>query len=162
MNKKNEGFGVKIQEIKEISFSSKVTDDLIENFDDENVEIKLGFSVRGDFEKNILFIGVIVHFYSNQSTKHKEFLKLETSTSFSALNFTDDDIKFIDGNKEIFINDELMYVFLSTAIGATRGMLAYKIASLPINICLPIIDMDQLIPKNKKKPSKQTQKKAKK
>lgn len=160
MKKQTEGFGIKIQEIKEISFSNKITDDLVEKFDDEKVEIKLGFAVRGDFKKNTIIIGIIVHFNSLESVKPKEFLMLETSTSFRIQNFTDDDIRFIDGNKEIFINDELMYVFLSAAIGATRGMLAYKIASLPINICLPLFDMDELIPKNKT--TKKAKKKAKK
>lgn len=150
MKKETENIGIKIQEIKEISFSNKVTDDLIENFNDDKVDIKLGFSVKGEFEKNSISIGIIVHFISNLiDNKSKEFLKLETSTSFRIQNFTDDDIKFKDGNKEIFINDKLMYVFLNTAIGSTRGMLAYKIASLPINICLPLFDMNQLIPKKK-------------
>lgn len=158
MNKQEEGLGIKIQEIKEISFSNKVNEELVENFDDEKIEIKLGFAVRGDFEKNIIIIGIIVHFNSLEKVKSKEFLKLETSTAFNVRNFSDDDIRFIDGNKEIFINDELMNVFLNTAIGATRGMLAYKIASLPINICLPLFDMDHLIPK--KKSSKKSKKKA--
>lgn len=152
MEGETKNIGIKIQEIKEVSFSNKVTDDLIENFDDEKVDIKLGYSVRGELEKKVISIGVIVHFLSNSANnKSKEFLKLETSTSFRIQNFTDEDIKFIDGNKEIFINDELMSVFLSTAIGATRGMFAYKIASLPINICLPLFDMEELTPKNKPK-----------
>jgi hypothetical protein len=152
MDEEIKDIGIKIQEIKEVSFSNKVTDDLIENFDDEKVDIKLGYSVKGEFEKNGISIGVVIHFLSNSiDNKSKEFLKLETNTSFRIQNFTDDDIKFIDGNKEIFINDELMHVFLNTAIGATRGMFAYKIASLPINICLPLFDMDQLIPKNESK-----------
>jgi hypothetical protein len=160
MEKDTKDIGIKIQEIKEVSFSNKVTNDLVENFDDDKVDIKLGYSVRGEFEKNGIFIGIVVHFLSNSSdNKSKEFLKLETNTSFRIQNFTDDDIKFIDGNEEIFINDELMHVFLSTAIGATRGMFAYKIASLPINICIPLFDLDQLIPK--KKPIKKSKKKVK-
>lgn len=152
MEKEIKDIGIKIQEIKEVSYSNKVTDSLIENFDEEKVDVKLGYSVKGEFEKGDISIGVIVHFLSSSAdNKSKEFLKLETNTSFRIQNFTDEDIKFIDGNKEIFINDELMYIFLNTAIGATRGMFAYKIASLPINICLPLFDMEQLIPKNKPK-----------
>ncbi len=149
MNKHKEGLGIKIQEIKEISFSNKINEELVENFDDEEVEIKLSYAVRGDFQKSAIIISVIVHFNSLDKIKSKEFLKLETSTIFNVRNFSDDDIRFIDDKKEVFINDELMEVFLNTAIGATRGMLAYKIASLPINICLPLFDMDELIPKNK-------------
>lgn len=149
MGKQIEGLGIKIYEIKEISFANKINEDLIEKFDDDKVEIKLGYAVRGDFEKSAITIGVIVHFYSTESGKPKDFLKLETTTTFHLQNITDDDIKFIDGNQEIFINDNLMQVFLNTAIGATRGMLAYKMASLPINICLPLFNLDNLIPKNK-------------
>lgn len=158
MEHATEDIGIQIQEIKEISFSNKLTDELVEKFDEEKVDVKLGYAVRGDYKKSIISIGVIIHFISHLvEKKTKEFLKLETSTSFRIQNFTDEDIKFIDGDNEIFINDELMYVFLNTAIGATRGMLAYKIASLPINIYLPLFDMDQLIPKNKTdKKSKKT------
>lgn len=152
MDKESRDIGIKIQEIKEVSFFNKVNDELVNNFDDDKVDVKLGYAVKGEFEKSIISIGIVVHFISNSIVnKPIEFLKLETNTSFKIKNFTDDDVKFIDGNKEIFINDELMYVFLNTAIGATRGMFAYKIASLPINICLPLFDMDQLIPKNKSK-----------
>lgn len=152
MDKESRDIGIKIQEIKEVSFFNKVNDELVKNFDDEKVDVKLGYAVKGEFEKSIVSIGIVVHFISNSTVKKPlEFLKLETNTSFKIQNFTDDDVKFIDGNNEIFINDELMYVFLNTAIGATRGMFAYKIASLPINICLPLFDMDQLIPKNKSK-----------
>lgn len=161
MSKQKEGLGIKIHEIKEISFANKINEDLIERFDDEKVEIKLGYAVRGDSEKNFITVGVIVHFYStDSSSKTKEFLKLETTTAFHLQNFTDDDIKFKDGNKEIFINDNLMQVFLNTAIGSTRGMLAYKMASLPINICLPLFDMDNLIPKNKPTKKVKTKKEA--
>lgn len=160
MNKQEEDLSIKIQEIKEISFSNKVNEDLVENFNDDKVEIKLGYAVRGNFEKNTIIIGIIVHFNSLVKEKPKEFLKLETTTTFNISNFKDDDIRFIDDNKEIFINDELIYVFLNTAIGATRGMLAYKIASLPINICLPLFNIDDLIPKDKS--NKKSNKKAKK
>jgi|SRR5690606_197323 len=160
MDEQIEGLSIKIHEIKEISFSNKLNDEFVENFDDEKVEIKLGYAVRGDSEKNAITIGIIVHFNSLESIKPKEFLKLETTTTFYLKDFSDDDIKFINDNKEIFINDGLMYVFLNTAIGATRGMLAYKIASLPINICLPLFDMDKLIPKNKS--AKKSKKKAEK
>lgn len=140
--------GIKIQEIKEISYSNKVTDDLVENFDKNKINIKLEYSVRGEFEKSGISVGIVVSFLSDSTnSKSKEFLKLETSTSFRVQNFTDEDIQFIDGNKEVSINDELIHLFLNTAIGATRGMFAYKIASLPINICLPLFDIDQLISK---------------
>lgn len=148
MKKDNKDIGIKIQEIQEISYSNKVTDDLVENFDENKINIKLGYSVRGEFEKSGISVGIVVSFLSDSTNnKSKEFLKLETKTSFRIQNFTDDDIKFNDGNKEIFINDELMHIFLNTAIGATRGMFSYKIASLPINICLPLFDIDQLISK---------------
>lgn len=154
--------GIKIQEIKELSFSNKLFDGLAENFDEENVDIKLGYAVRGESDKKNISIYIIIHFIykTEKSSKLKEFLKLETNTTFKVQDYTDDDIKFINDDNEIFINDELMYVFLNTAIGATRGMLAYKMASLPINLVLPLFDMDQLIPS--KKPENNIKKKSKK
>lgn len=144
--KEEESIGIKIHEIKELSFSNKLIDEIIEDFKNERVKLNLGFGVKTDFEKNTISINIVTDFFynSNDKSNSKEFLSLETSTKFKVKNYNEDDIKLINED-EVFIDDDLMYVFLSTAIGATRGMLAYKTASLPINVVLPLFDMDNLI-----------------
>ncbi len=143
---KEKGISIKINEIKELSFSNKLFDELIENFDSEKVKIKLGFGVVGNPKKNRISIKVMINFlYVLKKNKNpKSFLELESITEFKIHDFTDEDIEFIS-DEETFIDDDLMYVFLNTAIGATRGMLAYKIASLPINLVLPLFSIDQII-----------------
>lgn len=155
MTEEKKNIGLRILEIKELSYSNKLSDDLINNFNEEKADIKLGFGVSGNEEQNTISISIIVHFKYPiaEKTKFKEFLKLETETTFKIFNYTENDIRFEDDNNQIFINDNIMSVFLSTSIGATRGMLAYKIASLPVNLVLPLFDMSQILPptKNKKK-----------
>lgn len=152
MKDENRNIGIKIQEIKELSFSNKIGDELIENFDDEKVGAKLGIAVRGDSEKHTISVSILLRYQYRLEDKTKEFLKLETDTTFGILNFGDEDIKYNSQKNEVFINDGLMMTFLNTAIGATRGMLAYKMASLPINLVLPLFDMKQLMnPKQKSK-----------
>lgn len=139
--------GIKIQEIKELSFSNKLPDELIQNFKEENIDLQLGFAVKGNSKKQTVTISIIIsyRFHNGNDKKSKEFLKLETETTFKVVDFDEDDIKYNDKENEIFINDELMSLFLSTSIGATRGMFAYKIASLPINLVLPLFDLNSLI-----------------
>jgi hypothetical protein len=147
MSEEKKNIGIRIQEIKELSYSNKLFDELVENFDEERVDIKLGFAVRGDSNKNTISLSIIIHYKytSENDNKPKEFLKLETDTTFKVFDFTDEDIKYSNENHEIFINDDLMAIFLNTAIGSTRGMLAYKIASLPINIVLPLFDINEIL-----------------
>ena len=155
MTEEKKDIGLRILEIKELSYSNKLSDDLINNFNEEKADIKLGFGVSGNEKDSSISISIIVHFKYPiaEKIKFKEFLKLETETTFKIFNYTENDIRFEDDNNQIFINDNIMSVFLSTSIGATRGMLAYKVASLPVNLVLPLFDMSQILPptKNKKK-----------
>src|SRR5680860_656211 len=147
MAKEEKNIGIKIQEIKELSFSNKLPEDLIQNYNEENIDLQLGFAVKGDSKKQTVTISIIINYryHTGNNKKSKEFLKLETETTFKVLNYDEDDIKFNDKKNEVFINDELMSLFLNTSIGATRGMFAYKTASLPIKLVLPCFDLKSLI-----------------
>lgn len=151
MSEEKKNIGLRILDIKELSYSNKISDELIKNFNEDKVDIKLGFGVNGDQKESTISLSIIIHFRYPLSTdsKFKDFLKLETETTFKIFNYTENDIRFEDVNNQIFIDDNLMSIFLSTSIGATRGMLAYKIASLPINLVLPLFDMSQILPPNK-------------
>lgn len=147
MAAETKNIGIRILEIKELSFSNKIIDEIVNDFDEEKVNIKLGFAVQGDSNKKNISISIIIHYdYPlKDSKKKKEFLTLETKTTFKVSDYDDNEIKFDDESNEIFINDEIMAIFLNASIGATRGMFAYKIASLPINLVIPLFDINELI-----------------
>lgn len=107
--------------------------------------------VKGDSERNTISFSTMVNysFKDDEQNKPIVFIKLETETKFKVSNITDKAIKFHVKGNEIFINDDLMNLFLTTSFGATRGMLAYKMASLPINLVLPLIDLSPFIKKRK-------------
>tara|TARA_R110002012_G_scaffold55398_4_gene141458 strand:- start:122485 stop:122967 length:483 start_codon:yes stop_codon:yes gene_type:complete len=148
MEEKENSVGIKLLEIREVLFSNKMSDYLVDNFDEDKLNFKLGFSVTGDKKKNIINLSVIINYLFVDKKKYKkplEFLKLETETSFQLFNTTEEQIKFEKGSNRIFIGDDLMLLFMNSAIGATRGMLAYKIASLPINFIFPLIDVARVL-----------------
>lgn len=136
---------LRINEIKELSFSNNLSEEIIEKFDDDKVQMKLSFSVTGDEKRNKVSIVIITEFLYmfDEINNLEEFLKLKTNTDFEIKDYSDSDIKFVDD--EIFIDDNLMYTFLDTSIGITRGMLAYKVASLPVNIVLPLFNIDEIV-----------------
>ena len=150
MDNKKSSVGMKVLEIREISFSNKLTDYVIENFEEDKLIFKLGVSVIGVEAENIINLLVNVNYLmkdENNPKKQIEFFKMETETSFKLDKPNETHVKYHDDGKRIFINDELMALFLNVAIGATRGMLAYKVASLPINLVLPMVDLSNFIDK---------------
>ena len=154
MEKKDSSVGMKVLEIREISFSNKLTDYVIENFREDKLIFKLGISVNGVESKNIINLLINVNYLmqdENSPKKQIEFLKMETETSFKLDNPNENHVKYNDDGKRIFIHDDLMALFLNVAIGATRGMLAYKVASLPINLVLPMVDLSNFIDEKKRK-----------
>lgn len=151
MKKKNKDIGIKVDEIKEISFSNKLTKEIIDNKNEENVYFKLGVGVNGDSSKGTVTIALIVSYlFETEFMKNPiEFLELETETTYHFIDFTEDELKYLDDENKIYINDDLMAFLLETSLGATRGMLAYKTASLPINLVLPLIDVDEFMESKK-------------
>lgn len=150
MSDKNTNIGIKILSIKEVSFVNRLTEFITENYSEDKLDVKIGMSVKGDSKNNTISLSALITylFKSDKQKKPIEFIKLETETTFKLFNVTDNQIKFDEDNNEIFINDELMNLFLNTSFGATRGMFAYKMASLPINIVLPLIDISAFLKKN--------------
>lgn len=150
MSEKNTNIGLKIINIRELSFVNKLTDFIVDNFSDEKLDFNIGMLVKGDSKKNTVSLSIFVSYLFDDEDKKKkiEFIKLETETTFKLYDFSDDELKYLDEDGEIFISDDLMNLFLNTSIGAIRGMFAYKMASLPINIVLPLLDISSFIKDN--------------
>lgn len=142
---KNKNVGITILEIRETSFSNKITDKILKNFSEKKVLFKTAFKLSGNKKEDTVTLGILVDYAYRFGPKKgiKEFLTLETETTFKIYDATKDELVISPKGDEIFIEDELMVLFLNTAFGATRGMLAYKMASLPINLVLPIIDLKE-------------------
>ncbi|MCF2875448.1 MULTISPECIES: hypothetical protein [unclassified Tenacibaculum] len=134
---------VRIVEIKEISFSNKLNDEIINNFSEKEIGLTLAFKFNYLSDKDLLSISFSVVF--KHLSLDIEFIHLETDTIFDIINYTDKEFKFDKENKIIDIDDRLTTFLLSQTIGSTRGMLAYKMASLPINLVLPIIDPKEIM-----------------
>jgi hypothetical protein len=148
MSEKKTNIGVKIINIRELSFVNELTDFIVDNFSDEKLDCNIGMSVRGDSKKNTVSLTVFISYSFYDKDKKVEFINLKTETTFKLFDFSEDELKFLDKNEEIFISDHLMNLFLNTSIGAIRGMFAYKMASLPINVVLPLLDVSSFIKDN--------------
>lgn len=156
MTEEKKDFGLRVLEIKELSYFNKLSDDLINNFKEEEIDIKLGFGISGDREQKTISLSIIVHFKYPiaENSEFLDFFKIETETTFKIFNFTEDDVRFDNDDNQIFINDNIMSVFLDTSIGATRGMIATKITSLPIHFVLPLFDVSSIFSPKKNKSNK--------
>ena len=132
---------IKINSIRELSFKNNINSDIIENFDDQNLLMDFGVAVKGQKDKKSLDVLVKVTFkYKDNEKNYIEIITLETQTSFTILDSKGKDIIKYSKDK-VNIPDGIMFVLLNTAVGSTRGMFAYKIASLPINIVIPIVNV---------------------
>ncbi|AFU69462.1 hypothetical protein P700755_002724 [Psychroflexus torquis ATCC 700755] len=150
MSEKNTNIGLKIINIRELSFVNKLTDFIVDNFSEDKLDLNIGMFVRGSSDKNTVSLTVFVSYSFEDEEKNKkiEFIKLETETIFKLFDVSEDELKFLDENDEIYISDDLMNLFLDASIGAIRGMFAYKTASLPINLVLPLLDVSRFIKEN--------------
>lgn len=152
MSKNKAPIGIKILSIKETSFINKLTDFIVENFTEEKLDVKVGMAVKGDSKKDLIIISALVvySFKESESKKPVEFIKLETENTFKLFNIKDNEEKIRFEEDQIFIDDEFMKIFLNTSFGAIRGMFAYKMASLSLNIVLPLLDVNTFIKKDGK------------
>ena len=136
--------GIQFKSIKETSFSNKLNDEIIINFNHENLELGLSFSLRGfPIEKSVA-LSITIFYKYKIGNKHKEFFKFTTETLFKFENTYDDIIKIEEAT--VFVADELMATLLTVSIGATRGMMSYKVSSLPIDLVLPLFDISKILP----------------
>lgn len=151
----NNQLGIQILNIKEVSFNNN-SFELPSEFQQDRVEMKLGFSVDCQADKDLVSLIFEVSFRYSDSPKPKSFINFSTQTTFKFFNHKDSDQIKIEKDS-VFVEDELMTFLLNISIGATRGMLSYRVANLPVNLVLPIIDVSSLLPKNnqvKKRASK--------
>lgn len=148
--------------IKEKSFSNTFDEEILKDFRENNIELSIGFSVSGSAEEEILAITILTKFrYLLPNKKAKQFITFSTESTFK---FSDllkhkDEVKISDS--EVFVNDNLMALLLNVAIGATRGMLAYKTTNLPIALTLPLVDVKELMDAFQKQEIKENNKKQK-
>lgn len=144
MSEESKEIGMQFKSIKETSFSNKLNDDILNDFNQDNLELGLGFSLKGFPVEKTIALSVSIFYKYKIGSKHKEIFKFTTETLFKFEN-TDDDIIKIEESK-VFVADELMANLLSISIGATRGMMSYKVSSLPIDLVLPLFDISKLFP----------------
>lgn len=139
---------VRILDIKESLFKSELSEFNKEELQGLNIEDRHSIRLDVDGDDSDLQ-NIIVRYKVTLSTNRNkalvELIELETASIF----YVKDAKTFIkqEGDTIVKIDDQLMFVLLSTAIGSTRGMLSYKLASLPLNYVLPLIDLGKILSK---------------
>ena len=144
MSEESKQIGIQFKSIKETSFSNKLNDEILIDFNHDNLELGVGFSLQGFPKDKSIGLSVSIFYKYKVGNKHKEFFKFTTETLFKFENTYEDIIKIEE--KTVFVADELMANLLSISIGATRGMMSYKVSSLPIDLVLPLFDISNLLP----------------
>lgn len=129
--------------IQETSVSSKITDEIVSNFSQEKVQLNLGFSLRGNPVDSTIVLAIVVKFKLKIAEKYKEFFSFSTDTIYKFKNLDDKLIKIEES--EIFVDDDLMINLLSISVGATRGMMSYKVSSFPFELLLPLFDVSDIL-----------------
>ena len=131
------GLSIEIQDIKEVSYKNSLPNVSDLNLEEGAYKLAFHLEVEADIEKKELSFILSFSVVSEIET----LIELVTLTKFK---YSGDEesinekMTFKDGL--ISFDDDLMALFIRTATGATRGMFAYKMASLPININIPLFD----------------------
>ncbi|MNK40619.1 hypothetical protein D3C87_592690 [compost metagenome] len=132
--------------IKEISFNNKFNDNILRDFNEDNILLAVGFSITGNKDNNIVSIIIDIKYrYPVLNSKPIEFFSFSTESFFQFYDLENNQSKLEIKDDSVFVEDDLMIFLLSISIGATRGMISYKLSSLPVDIVLPIIDVTTLM-----------------
>jgi len=138
---------VRIKSIKEVEFSNKLNDEILRNFDEHKVETKLGFAIFGNKEDSSVAMNINVRYIYSSSEKKREFFTFKTETIFKFSDMQEHENVIKIEESTVFVSDELMGMMLNISIGATRGMISYRSASLglPNNLVIPLVDLDAFL-----------------
>ncbi len=148
---KTNSLGIKIKELKEVSYSTQITSEITDNFNEENVDMRLAFMIHSFPKDEMLEIRMMLEYrYRIPMGKPKTFFSLECSNVFlfDKLNENEDIIRL--GNEETEIADPLMVRLLNICLGNTRGFAASKFAVLPINLIMPLVNPLDMIANSRK------------
>lgn len=144
--------GLRIGEVRELSYFNKISSDMSDNFNTKNVEMKISFLINGLPEQNKLEINLMLEYrYKFIDKPFVKFFELECLTSFFFDNLDKNTDMIVLGHDVTQLSDGLMTRLLNICIGTLRGFAASKMASLPINLVLPLINPANLIMANKEK-----------
>ncbi|MFY7666336.1 hypothetical protein [Flavobacterium sp.] len=142
---------IKIKDLKEISYSTQITHEILDNFKEENVDMRLSFMVIGTPADVTLELRLFLEYrYKKELGKPKTFFSLACSTTFGFDNLDENSELITLGENESQIADPLMIRLLNISLGTLRGYAASKMAVLPINLIMPLVDPKKMIETAKK------------
>lgn len=156
----NKGLLITFKGIKELGFSSDLRENIIKEFDESLIDFNLGFSINPDKDSEIINILLDVVYEYRLNGKYIKFLEFKSETIFKFEN-SEFNEEIIIGEDSVKLSDPLFLYLMNITVGATRGMMAYKVSALPIDIVLPIIDLTSLLDAKNEEESKETSKKSK-
>lgn len=143
---------IQLLEIKEIAYSSQLDGFTREELNTNSIDIARDISISTKTEhKNQVNVEFEVIIRIEKDGNFKNVVQLKTSFKFHVDNL--DNLKKKRESSELALDEKVLYEILNTTIGGTRGMLAYKIASLPFDFILPLVDIDDILKRIKKSPT---------
>ena len=145
MSDNTNGLLIKIKGIREVASKSEINENIVSNYNEDNVQVKIAFSINGNPDENTAEILLFLKFSLKIEKKFIEFFSFNTSTEFVFKDLDEKLIKIEDD--EIFIEDELAEHLMNIAVGSTRGMMIYKTSNFPFKLLLPLFDTSELVRK---------------
>jgi hypothetical protein len=145
MSDNTNGLLIKIKGIREVASKSEINENIVSNYNEDNVQFKIAFSINGNPDENTAEILLFLKFSLKIEKKFIEFFSFNTSTEFVFKDLDEKLIKIEDD--EIFIEDELAEHLMNIAVGSTRGMMIYKTSNFPFKLLLPLFDTSELVRK---------------
>lgn len=139
---------IKILQIKILGFSYIHKDNLDDsNFDENKINFiyKSNIGLKTNTENQL--IEIKFHLKVFLPKKEEEIISLETLCSFHIKNLEDFEVS----STEVELPDDIVENLVLTSISNTRGVLAVKVIESGFNnVILPLIQMNELVPKENK------------
>lgn len=149
MEEKEIEIEIKIFQIKVLSFSFIHKDNLENpkiNEDEINFTYQSNIGLKVNKETEVIDIKFSLKVYLPK--KKEEIINLEVLSSYLFKNLKDFEVSA----EEVEIPEEIIENLVLTSISNSRGVLAVKVNETGFkNVMLPLIQMDELIPKETKK-----------
>ncbi|NQY30002.1 MAG: hypothetical protein HRT69_11095 [Flavobacteriaceae bacterium] len=135
---------IAIIEIKEVHYFNGFNDEVLKEIGEDSIKLSMGMNLVPKKEMDELGIELNVKFDHNSN----EVCSIKTLTRFKFFNIEGSENKIKFNKESVYLSDKLAEELLQTAIGGTRGMFAYKMASLSTDFIIPLFDLGEFI-KNK-------------
>ena len=100
MSDNTNGLLIKIKGISEVASKSEINENIVSNYNEDNVQFKIAFSINGNPDENTAEILLFLKFSLKIEKKFIEFFSFNTSTEFVFKDLDEKLIKIEDGKSK--------------------------------------------------------------